>query len=325
MATYNGERFILEQLTSIASQTVLPDEVIVCDDLSTDGTAEIVTSFARTAPFPLRFQINPMRLGYRKNFVEAASACRGELISFCDQDDIWEPTKVADTINFFSNSDKLLAAHDFSVFFPEGDRPEIPSYFDFLRMSGFSKVVSIKGCTLTMCKALIERVGWPPENVRDYWGHDNWVCFVANLLETEGFIDKPLIRHRIHGGNVSRTIAGGRDRVRAALRSLYIPPFTSRKPLDAFVSYYLRAEDGDLFRDAIRQCTTALTRRQVHQATSACERRAIFLRFPDRPAYRSTLPRAVRALILFINGVYRSGDGALGMVQDLYGDRKGRI
>ena len=95
MATYNGERFLQEQLDSLAAQTHLPCELVVGDDGSTDGTLDILERFARTAPFPVHIQRNSVNLGYGENFLQTASRCTGEWIAFCDQDDVWKPTKLA--------------------------------------------------------------------------------------------------------------------------------------------------------------------------------------------------------------------------------------
>lgn len=94
MATYNGARFIREQLDSLAAQSLLPYELVVCDDGSADSTVAIVDSFAATAPFPVRIHRNPQRLGYADNFLKAARLCEGDWTAFCDQDDSWLPEKL---------------------------------------------------------------------------------------------------------------------------------------------------------------------------------------------------------------------------------------
>jgi glycosyltransferase involved in cell wall biosynthesis len=100
MCTYNGERFLREQMESIAAQTRLPAELVVCDDRSTDATVEIVQEFARTAPFAVKLHINEVNLGsgskgITKNFERAVALCSEELIFPCDQDDVWLPEKTA--------------------------------------------------------------------------------------------------------------------------------------------------------------------------------------------------------------------------------------
>jgi glycosyltransferase involved in cell wall biosynthesis len=94
MCTYNGARFLPEQLKSIAAQTKPPDELVICDDRSTDDTADIVRAFAATAPFRVSFTVNDVRLGTPANFARAISLCQFELIALCDQDDVWQARKL---------------------------------------------------------------------------------------------------------------------------------------------------------------------------------------------------------------------------------------
>ena len=95
MCTFNGSRYLEEQLASIAQQTALPLELVICDDGSTDATGKIVQQFALRSPFPVRFHQNANTLGSTANFEQAIRLCRGDLIALCDQDDRWVPEKLA--------------------------------------------------------------------------------------------------------------------------------------------------------------------------------------------------------------------------------------
>ena len=94
LATYNGELYVSELLSSISDQTTLPDELIISDDSSTDSTLEIVNEFARNATFSVKILINKKRLGSTGNFEVAIRACSGDIIFPCDQDDIWYQHKI---------------------------------------------------------------------------------------------------------------------------------------------------------------------------------------------------------------------------------------
>ena len=120
MTTFNGARYLGEQLNSLSCQTVKPLELVVCDDGSTDETVAILQSFSALAPFTVRMFQNAERLGYKQNFIKAASLCTGSLIAFCDQDDIWNDDKLYVVSKYFSQSDDLLVAHDYCVFFDDG-------------------------------------------------------------------------------------------------------------------------------------------------------------------------------------------------------------
>src|ERR1700719_1618101 len=122
MATYNGQRFIREQLDSLAAQQHLPSELVIADDASSDKTVAIAEQFAKTAPFTVHIYRHDKRLGYRANFMRAAGLCASELIAFCDQDDIWSPRKLALCIEPFRDPAALLAYHNAKVVTEAGER-----------------------------------------------------------------------------------------------------------------------------------------------------------------------------------------------------------
>jgi glycosyltransferase involved in cell wall biosynthesis len=100
LGSCNGERYLGSQLQSILEQTVQPSELVVSDDASTDSTADIVTAFAARAPFPVLLHVNPQRLGWQRNFASAARRCSGDLIAFCDHDDLWLPEKIERVLRY---------------------------------------------------------------------------------------------------------------------------------------------------------------------------------------------------------------------------------
>ena len=110
MCTYNGARFLPEQLRSIEAQTRPPDELVICDDRSTDDTADIVREFAATAPFHVSFRVNDVRLGTTANFARAISLCQFGLIALCDQDDVWRPWKLDRLAGFLFANEGIGAA-----------------------------------------------------------------------------------------------------------------------------------------------------------------------------------------------------------------------
>ena len=92
LATYNGEKYLSQQLDSVLSQTYSPIEVIAVDDGSTDSTIKVLHEYAKRHP-NMKVVVNDKTLGYKKNFEKGCSLSAGDYISFCDQDDVWESNK----------------------------------------------------------------------------------------------------------------------------------------------------------------------------------------------------------------------------------------
>lgn len=116
LATYNGERFLQQQLDSIRQQTRPPDEIVVCDDSSSDDTVRILRRARADMNIPIRIRCNPERLGYAKNFSLALSCCCGELVFPCDQDDVWLPNKIERIALAFERLPRMqLLIHDVAL------------------------------------------------------------------------------------------------------------------------------------------------------------------------------------------------------------------
>ena len=97
MATYNGEVYLRKQLDSILHQSLPVDEIIICDDQSSDGTVDIIQEYIKQYPH-IHLYKNEQNLGYKRNFKKALSLCSKEYIFLCDQDDIWDSDKVKEMV-----------------------------------------------------------------------------------------------------------------------------------------------------------------------------------------------------------------------------------
>lgn len=104
LTTFNGEDFLAYQLDSFLSQSQLPDEVVICDDASSDSTIKILKDFQESAPFKVYIHKNEMRLGLNSNFEKALSLCKGDIIFLSDQDDIWYKDKLKTVSNYFASN-----------------------------------------------------------------------------------------------------------------------------------------------------------------------------------------------------------------------------
>lgn len=208
LATYNGERFLPEQLDGLARQTLLPSELVVSDDTSTDRTVEIVRDFAARAPFTVKLIEGEIRLNYRLNFRRAAEHCSGDLIAFCDQDDVWDPKKLEKMADVFSNPSVLLAYHNAVVSSAEGTRMLHSAEEEdaSLRERPMAPFKSPNGL-LMLFRADLRRFDdlWDmtiDQNEGDVvLAHDQWYFFLARALGEVQFIDEPLLIYRQHSGN----------------------------------------------------------------------------------------------------------------------------
>lgn len=202
MATYNGERYIREQLESIARQTLLPLELVVTDDGSTDTTLEIVDDFAGSAPFEVRVFRNETRLGYAGNFLRAASLCRGCLIAFCDQDDIWMEHKLATCSQFFANTEVLLTIHSSKIQIGDSIQNVPYPYFKDTRLLRVANpIVNLPGFAMMFRSRLLHLVSLA-ERPQGFNGHDQWVWFLAANVGSIVTIADTLAFYRQHDENV---------------------------------------------------------------------------------------------------------------------------
>lgn len=113
LCTYNGEKYIREQLDSILTQDSPVDEIVICDDGSTDGTAAILQDYETRFPNIFRIYSNSENLGYVRNFEKAMKLCTKDIIFLCDQDDIWYANKVKMIRKTFKENPKIqVVAHN---------------------------------------------------------------------------------------------------------------------------------------------------------------------------------------------------------------------
>lgn len=211
MATYNGERFIREQLDSIAAQSLLPQEIVISDDGSTDATLEIVRDFAETAPFAVRILPPHERLGFADNFLHAAEQCHGRFVALSDQDDQWLPDKLAQTTRRMIDDGSLISLHPLIVtdaaLEPVGltwdqgidaDRIVEPLALDPYN-TGFGNSMMFDRSVLD----LIPRGDRPQQPDRPHLplAHDHWVYTLCAALGRISFVATPLLRYRQHGSN----------------------------------------------------------------------------------------------------------------------------
>jgi len=210
MCTYNGARFLDQQLASLVSQRRLPDEVVICDDCSSDETQTLLNDFAAAAPFPVNLRQNQTRLGSTKNFEQAIALCQGDVIALCDQDDEWLPDKLASMSNVFETRPEVALVFSDAELIDEsgtavGERLWESIEFDAsmkAKIKGsrayeiLDRRVLITGMTMAFRATFKDLILPFPENTTLI--HDGWIALIISHTADIDFVDKPLARYRQH-------------------------------------------------------------------------------------------------------------------------------
>jgi glycosyltransferase involved in cell wall biosynthesis len=211
LCTFNGERYLKEQIDSILNQTILVDEIIVCDDHSTDNTFAILKEFKTNYPSVFTIFRNIESLGTIKNFEKAISLTNGDLIFLSDQDDVWYVNKVETMFSFF-NENKAC-----KLLFSDGDLIDSSgvnlnttlwekwgfdgttqkkwkknNYVFFELLENRNKIT---GATVCFCKSLKNKlpiIGYP------FFYHDAFLGLHAAAQEGLFFLKQSLIKYRVH-------------------------------------------------------------------------------------------------------------------------------
>lgn len=200
MATYNGEKYIKEQVESILVQLSDKDELIISDDNSTDKTLEIIKKLKDNR---IKIYLNKSMKGYVSNFENALKKATGDIIFFSDQDDIWLPNKLTKCIKELENNDLVVT-----------NARVIDENMNIIEESLFNVVKTktglinnlIKnryyGCCMAFNKKILEKVLPFPQKYK-ICTHDIWIPIICELYYSVGLIEEPLLLYRRHNNNVS--------------------------------------------------------------------------------------------------------------------------
>ena len=247
MATYNGARFIAEQLQSFAAQSMLPDELVVTDDGSSDDTLAIIERFAASAPFAVRIHRNPERLGYSANFSRAVSLCQGATIFLSDQDDIWFEPKIERSAKAIDGG-AAVVLNDQTIFLADGRTAG--TALENTRALGFSDRTFVAG-SCTAMTAEFARLALPfPAEI----AYDNWISILADVLGARTIIEQPLQHYRRHSSNTTQSIFASNSPTTLdliALHGLADPRAAWENQIAAFESYAQRIEERRELAEAL--------------------------------------------------------------------------
>ncbi len=208
LCTYNGEKYIEEQLNTIIAQTRRPDEIVVSDDGSSDRTLEIAGSVLAGSGIAHLVLKNEGKHGVVGNFHNAMSHCSGDVIFTSDQDDMWREDKVELMIRPFEESEENVLVFS-NALLVDGEGKSLGgdlwSTLSFRpeRAKGdmFGLLLNrcvVTGAAMALRRSLFELGGMAPQG----WLHDGWFAVNAVLVGKLCPIDEQLLFYRQHGNNV---------------------------------------------------------------------------------------------------------------------------
>jgi glycosyltransferase involved in cell wall biosynthesis len=226
MCTYNGGKYIEEQLQSIVDNTENDWKIFVFDDQSTDNTLEIIYQFEKIYPDKITVNINNIRKGAIVNFLSSIydiglKMKDNDFIMLCDQDDIWNPNKIQKTkngmnelISVYGNNMPLLVCTDVTVVDDRmntiNDSFRRMNHYSIKRLD-FSHLImenKVQGCTTMINKSMALMLSRMPDRVVM---HDGWMAFVASAFGKIKYIDEPTMKYRQHGSNVQGSLGYKED------------------------------------------------------------------------------------------------------------------
>ena len=201
VATYNGEKFLPQQLNSIIQQTYPYTEIIIVDDNSIDGTPDILTNFKRRYN-NIHLYFNKSNIGYVKTFEKGCTLATGKYISFCDQDDVWALNKIELQMGALGNNEMIYCNDEIvdrnlnSLSKKFSSVKELNSFDNCLHLATDN---CVPGHSMIMKKEVFNFAYPFPAEVP----HDHWCAFCATLLGRIKFLNKPLVKWRMHENNVT--------------------------------------------------------------------------------------------------------------------------
>ena len=208
MCTYNGSRYLREQLDSLVYQTYPNLEISIFDDCSKDDTVAIVQEYASKFPM-IKLHQNPVNLGYQENFAANFKACQGEFIAPCDQDDIWALDKIEKLYNILE--DHILVYHDSELIDGDGKSMGIKmsSKLNFVKgknPNSFLFFNCVSGHSMLFRKVLLEHIfPFPKKGF-----YDHWMVYVASHYGSIDFKNECMVSYRQHQNSITDILGARR-------------------------------------------------------------------------------------------------------------------
>jgi glycosyltransferase involved in cell wall biosynthesis len=312
MATYNGARFIGEQLKSFVDQTCPPHELVVCDDGSSDETADMVEKFAGSVSFCVTLHRNSSQYGVLRNFEKAVHLCNGELIFLSDQDDVWLASKLEAVADIFRNNTAVAVVTNDQVIADAALVSSSRTKLNNVRAAGLPPTAMITGCC-TAFRGEWKEVALPIPEIAP--SHDGWICGLADLIGARLILDEPLQLYRRHESNASHwemsNVAGPRR----------LWAFRRYGLSDARSGWHRQVELANAMAERLAASEHLLTKLgladRLPGALAYVERKCAALEARTKMISYSRLRRLPHWCKFAIGGHYREFDGWKSAVKDL--------
>jgi glycosyltransferase involved in cell wall biosynthesis len=313
VATFQGERFLREQLRSMLAQSVALDEIVITDDCSGDSTLAIVEDAKAESSIPIQILRGHRRLGVGKNFERGLRASTGDIVFLADQDDNWRPDKVARMLNEFMLRPTLDVLFTDARLVDEVGASLDDTLFQVLRVArterrrvrdgrAFDALLRrnlATGATMAVRRASMLRALPIP----DGWLHDEWIAMIVSASGRVDFLDETLTDYRQHDNN---HVGSRRETFRSVLKKL-------RCCRREFNCRLMRRTEMQIER--LRALSPPVAERQIALASLKLEHLRHRCRLPTRRLAR--MPLIARELV---NGGYRHySSGLRSIVGDLFG------
>lgn len=281
MASYNGEKYLAEQIESILASSFSDFELFIYDDGSKDNTVNIVRAYEKQYPGKIHLHQNEVNLGVTLNFLEAVARTDREYIMLCDQDDVWKPDKIAKSIKRMKSMESIYGKELCLAVFTDAEvvdgelKPISNSFFTFNRLDPRKTDLAhilmenkLIGCTV-MINGNIRRLLSSNSLPKQAKFHDWWLALIAASMGKISFINEGSLYYRQHGAN----LVGGSGFIsymKNRLANLHIQKealYRSMYQAEEFLTIYKAYIDEDnarLIRSFAQLKNTGLIKRRIN-------------------------------------------------------------
>lgn len=319
LATYNGADFLPEQLNSIKNQSRLPDEMVVCDDNSSDQTVSLVQEFSESVSFPVILLRNEKNQGFVGTFNRALEATTGDWIFLCDQDDFWFPSKIEFTLDQVNKNPERRLFTNNAELADGGLKPSGFTTFGQMTAIGLNPETLVLGCCMAVNRELLS-ICLPISKL--FSAHDIWIDDFGKILDAKAVIPEVLQYYRRHGKNETTHIVFSQTKI---TRLSYVLDYYQK----LFFTNKIDSLSKRIFHTSLKieAMKTALLKargidqEKLKEAKQILEAELVILEQREKILNSSFSQRFVLASAMWREGGYQSTSGIKSYLRDIIGNR----